>query len=329
MLIIDQQDVQRSLGMPAAIAAMRRALIALDRGDALQPLRSSVCLPPEGATCWLMPAYAGAPGRLGVKVLTAFEGNAGSAYETHQGGVLLFGDHGELLALIDATAITAIRTAAVSAVATDALARKDASRLAVLGSGAQALSHLEAMLHVRQIAYTTVWSRNAEHAERFARTAGEKLGVDVKVSATVAATVRDADIICTTTAARAPILDGALVSAGTHINAVGSGSATQRELSSAVVSAASVYVDRIESALHEAGEIVIAIADGTITDAHIIGELGAVLTGRIRARLTNAEITLFKSVGLGVEDVAAASVIHTECLRSGGGKRVKFGAARD
>ena len=328
MLIVDQQDVQRTFGMPAAIDVMRRALIALDRGEALQPLRSSFSLPVDGAMCWLMPAYAGSPASLGVKVLTAFAGNATSGHETHQGAVLLFGEHGELLALIDATSITATRTAAVSAVATDALARHDATRLAILGSGAQAMSHLNAMIQVRRIAHATVWSRNAEHAEHFARAAGDRLDVDVKVCRTVAQAVADADIICTATGAQAPILDGGLVRPGAHINAVGSGSGMHREISSVVVRDATVYVDRMESAMREAGEIGLAIADGTITAAHIRGEIGAVLTGRIDGRRSAREITLFKSVGLGVEDVAAARAIYVECMRNGFGTDVRFGVPK-
>ena len=327
MLIVNQQNVRRTFGMPAAIDVMRHALIALDRSEALQPLRSSFSLPVEGAMCWLMPAYAGSPASLGVKVLTAYSGNAGSAHDTHQGAVLLFGEHGELLALIDATSITATRTAAMSAVATDALARPDANRLAILGSGAQAMSHLEAMSQVRRIVHTTVWSRTVEHAERFARAAADRLGVDVEVARTVAAAVAEADIVCTVTGAQTPILDYGLMRRGTHINAVGSGSAVHREISSAVVRDATVYVDRIESALREAGEIVLAIADGTITGAHIRGEIGAVLSGRIGGRQSADEVTLFKSVGLGVEDVAAARMIYAECVRNGLGTDVQFGVS--
>ncbi|MDQ2667378.1 MAG: ornithine cyclodeaminase family protein [Gemmatimonadota bacterium] len=327
MLIVDKQDVERTFAMPVAIRVMREALMALDRGEALQPPRASVSLPPAGAMCWLMPAYAGHPASLGVKVLTAFAGNAGSAFDTHQGAVLLFGDHGELLALVDATSITATRTAAVSAVATDALARADATRLAILGSGAQAMSHMAAMREVRSISMTTVWSRSVDHADRFARAVGDAFDVDVQVCRTVAQAVADADIICTATGAQTPILDDGLIRRGVHINAVGSGSAMHRELSSAVVRDAVVYVDRIESALREAGEIVLAIADGTITDAHIQGEIGAVLTGRVHGRRSDGEVTLFKSVGLGVEDVAAASAIHAACVRQGFGTQVSFGVS--
>ena len=325
MLVITQQDVRRTLGMPAAIDAMRHALVALESGEAVQPDRTSFRLPVAENVCWLMPAYVGSPASLGVKVLTAFPGNAGTAHETHQGAVLLFGAHGELLALIDATSITAIRTAAVSAVATDALARADAQRLAILGSGAQAMSHLEAMRCVRRISSVRVWSRSAVHAGRFATAARARLDTAVDVSETVADAVADADIICTTTAAHTPILEAALVRPGTHINAVGSGSAEHRELSTEVLASARVYVDRMASALREAGDILLAIADGGMTASQVAGELGAVLTGRIRGRQSDSEITIFKSVGLGIEDVAAAGLIYQECVRLGLGNEVAFG----
>ena len=327
MLIVSQQDVERTFTMPVAIEAMRDVLIALDRGEALQPLRSSVDLPGDRGKCWLMPAYAGAPASLGVKVLTAFPGNAGTPHATHQGAVLLFGEHGELLALIDATSITAIRTAAVSAVATDVLARPDAARLAILGSGAQAASHLVAMSCVRKLSRVTLWSRNADNAERFVRFARDELHVDVYQCDTVADAVLDADIICTTTAADTPILEAELVRPGAHINAVGSGSATARELSGSLVKNASVYVDRMESALSEAGEIVLAIADGVITTEDVAGEVGAVLTGRLPGRRATTEITLFKSVGLGAEDVASARAIYSACLKCGAGTRVNPGSS--
>jgi len=306
---------------------MRDVLVQLDRGEALQPLRLSITLPGAAGTCWLMPACAGTPSLLGVKVLTAFPGNAGTSHDTHQGAVLLFGLHGELLALIDATSITAIRTAAVSAVATDALARADAKTLAILGSGAQAMSHLEAMLTVRPIARTFVWSRSAANAERFAREARERIGTEVMVCADVASAVAGADIICTTTAATMPILEAGLVRRGAHINAVGSGSPAHRELAAGVVRDARVFVDRVESALHEAGDIVLAMAEGVIRASHLVGELGAVLSGRLAGRRTPDDITLFKSVGLGVEDVAAAQTIFSAAMNHGIGITIPFGNA--
>ena len=326
MLVVNQQDAERALSMPAAIDAMRQVLVALDRGDAMQPLRSSFELPGTSDRCWLMPAFAGSPAMLGVKVLTAFHGNAGTPFDAHQGAVLLFGEHGELLALVDATSITATRTAAVSAVATDTLARPEATRLAILGSGAQARSHLDAMACVRPIAHVSVWSATAAHAERFAYGAKERVGVGVEVCTNVEQAVRDADIICTATATPTPIVEASMVPHGAHINAVGSGIASHRELASEVVRDARVYVDRLESAMNEAGDIVLAIADGTIAAAHVVGEIGAVLAGHLDGRRSADEITLFKSVGLGAEDVAAASAIYRTCLANGMGTRVPFGA---
>lgn len=326
MLVVNRQDVERTLSMPVAIAAMRDVLVALDRGHAVQPLRSSFELPGTTDRCYLMPAYAGTPAALGVKVLTAVHGNAATRFDVHQGAVLLFGTHGEVLALIDATSITATRTAAVSAVATDALARPEAAHLAILGSGAQAQSHLEAMACIRPIARVSVWSREREHAERFARRARASSGLAVEVHESVAAAVHGADIICAATAAHAPILAAGDLPRGAHINAVGSGSPSHRELASDVVRDSRVYVDRLESAINEAGDIVLAIADGAISEHHIVGELGAVLTGRIDGRRSPDEITLFKSVGLGAEDVAAASAIYHACLANASGTRVEFGA---
>ncbi|CAN5894454.1 ornithine cyclodeaminase family protein [soil metagenome] len=328
MLVVNRQEVERAMSMPAAIGAMREVLLALEQGRALQPLRSSFELPGTHNRCWLMPAYAGSPASLGVKVLTAFHGNAGSSFDAHQGAVLLFGEHGELLALIDATSITATRTAAVSAVATDVLARTDASRLAILGSGAQAQSHLEAMACVRSLAQVRVWSRTAAHAERFARAAADRMDVAVTVCTTVHDAVRDADIICVTTAAQSPVVTAGMVPRGAHVNAVGSGSALHRELASEVVRDARVYVDRLESALQEAGDIVLAIADGTISETHLVGEVGSVLSGRVPGRGSVDEITLFKSVGLGAEDVAAATAVYARCVAEGLGTRVSFGADR-
>lgn len=326
MLVVNRQDVERAMSMPAAIDAMREVLVALDEGRAIQPLRSSFELPGTDHCCWLMPAFAGSPALLGVKVLTAFHGNAGTPFDVHQGAVLLFGAHGELLALIDATSITATRTAAVSAVATDVLARADSTHLAILGAGAQATSHLDAMMCARPIVHVSVWSRTTEHAERFARAARQRVDARVDVCGSVREAVQGADIICATTAAHSAIVEAGMVPSGAHINAVGSGSPSHRELSGQVVRDARVYVDRLESALQEAGDIVLAIADGTISDTHIVGEIGAVLTGRVEGRRSALEITLFKSVGLGAEDVAAASAIYRACLANGCGTRVEFGA---
>ena len=327
MLIVNQQEVTQALTMRRAIGAMRETLVALERGTAIQPRRTMMKLPGEQAF-WIMPSYAGAPASLGIKVLTAFPDNLGTPFDTHQGAVLLFGDHGELLAIVDATAMTAIRTAAVSGVATDALARPDSSVLAILGSGTQAMSHVEAVAVVRPITRVCVWSRTPANAERFARDASARLQIDVAASGSVERAVGDADVICTTTAARTPVLRSEWLRPGVHINAIGSGTPTDREVDGATVRGARVFVDRMESAMNEAGDLLLAIAEGAIVAADIAGQLGAVLTGSVPGRRTAAEVTLFKSVGLGAEDVAAARATYDECRRLGLGLDVGFGGAR-
>ena len=327
MLIIPHQVVEQVFTMSTAIDVMRDALLLLERGDAVQPMRMAMPVPGDRGTFWIMPGLVGTPATLGLKALTAYPGNHGTAFEAHQGAVLLFGDHGELLALVDATALTATRTAAVSAVATAALARPDASELAILGAGSQAMSHIEAMACVRPVSRVRVWSRTAAHAERGARSARERFGLKVVACVSVEEAVAGADIICTATGAQRAILERRWVQPGTHINAVGSGSSSARELAGDVLGSARVFVDNRESALREAGDIILAISDGLFAANDIIGDLGGVLAGRVVGRSTADEITVFKSVGLAVEDVAAARATYDACLRLGVGQHVAFGAA--
>ena len=327
MLIINHRDVDQVFTMPVASDVMREALLSLDRGNAVQPMRTTMTLPDDRGIFWIMPAVGGTPASLGLKALTACPGNHGTAFDTHQGAVLLFGEHGELLALVDATALTATRTAAVSAVATEALARADATELAILGSGSQAMPHLQAMMCVRSITRVRVWSRTAAHADRFAKAANDRFGLVVTTRDSVQAAVDGADIICTATGALHPILERRWVHSGTHINAVGSGSPAARELGGDVLQAARVFVDRTDSALREGGDVVLAIGDGLFAAGDIAGDVGAVLAGRVVGRSSPDEITLFKSVGLAVEDVAAARATYDACRQLGLGHDVPFGAA--
>ena len=327
MLIINHRDVEQVFTMPIAIDVMREALLSLERGDAVQPARIAMTLPGDRGIFWIMPAVGGTPASLGLKALTAYPCNHGTAFDTHQGAVLLFGEHGELLALVDATALTATRTAAVSAVATAVLARPDAAELAILGSGSQAMAHVHAMMCVRPISRVRVWSRTSAHADSFATSASEQCGLAVTAHDSVQAAVDGAGIICTTTGAQRPILERRWIRAGTHINAVGSGSRGAREIDGDTLRTARVFVDRTDSALREAGDIVLAIGDGQFTAGDIAGDLGAVLAGHIAGRSRPDEITLFKSVGLAVEDVAAARATYDTCRRLGLGHDVPFGTA--
>jgi ornithine cyclodeaminase/alanine dehydrogenase-like protein (mu-crystallin family) len=323
VLVISHADVVRLLPMEACVEVMADVLRATSRGGAVLPLRSVVWMPDRTGMIGLMPGFIDEPTSLGLKVVSIFPGNHGTGYDSHQGVVMLFETrHGTPIAIIDASSITAIRTAAVSAVATRALARADAGDLAILGAGVQAATHLAAMRAVRTIRRVRVWSRNRDHAQRFAD--GSPVAVEVMASARDA--VDGADLICTTTAAKEPILEGAWLAPGAHVNAVGACFAATRELDTAAVVRARLVVDRLESALAESGDFLIPRAEGAIGDDHIAGELGDVLLGQLAGRRSDDELTLFKSLGIAVEDLAAAHHIYTQALATGSGVSVPLGA---
>jgi len=277
----------------------------------------------------LMPAYLGAPRSLGLKVISFLPGNHGSDRDSHQGAVLLFDTKdGRLLAVIDASSITAIRTAAVSGLATRLLAREDAGDLAILGSGVQASAHLQAMRSVRSLRRVRVCSGTFERAQTFARHHEAQLGIAIEPVEEAQSAVAGADLICTATSSREPVLFGAWLSEGAHINAVGACFAGTRELDTPAVLRSRLYVDRKESALAEAGDFLIPRSEGAIGDDHIVGELGEVVAGRLPARRSPDEITLFKSLGIAIEDLAAAAAIHDRARRLGKGIAVDFGGHR-
>jgi ornithine cyclodeaminase len=287
-------------------------------------------LPDRTGAVAMMPGYLENLRAAGVKVISVFPGNLGTPYDSHQGAVLLFeGEHGRLLAVIDATAITAIRTAAVSGVATRVLAKGDAGDLAILGSGTQARTHLEAMLLARDVRRVRVWSRSREHADAFAERESARHGIEVEVMPAAREAVEGADLICTTTSSSDPVLEGAWLSPGAHINAVGSALATARELDTEAVVRSRLYVDRRESALAESGDFLVPKEEGVVGDDHIVGELGEVLTGAAPARTSPEEITLFESLGLAIEDLASAHHIHRKAMETGIGTRVELGGGRD
>ena len=322
VLVLSHADVVRLLTMEACIEVMAEALRTTSSGGAVLPLRSVVWMPDRTGMIGLMPGFLDPPQSLGLKVVSIFPGNHGTGFDSHQGVVMLFDTgHGSPQAIIDASSITAIRTAAVSGVATRALAQGDAGDLAILGSGVQAATHLAAMRAVRKIRRVRVWSRNPANARRFAATSP----VTIEVMPTVRAAVESADLVCTTTATREPILEGAWLAPGAHINAVGACFAATRELDTAAVARSRLIVDRRESTLAESGDFLLARADGAITDDHILGELGDLLLGRFVGRRASDEVTLFKSLGIAVEDLAAAHYIYTQAVTRGGGVSVPLG----
>jgi ornithine cyclodeaminase/alanine dehydrogenase-like protein (mu-crystallin family) len=330
ILIVPQADVPRLLPIGACIEAMEAVFRQLALGRAILPLRQVMWLPGQAAALAAMPAFLEEPRALGLKAIGYFPSNQGTPEDSHQGAVLLFEpDRGRILAIIDATAITAIRTAAVSGLATRVLAREDAGDLAILGSSVQARTHLEAMLLARRIRRVRVASRRFENARRFAARESRRHGIEVEPVERARDAVAGADIICTVTSSKEPVLLGNWISAGAHINAVGSSIPGARELDTAAVVGSRLYVDRRESALGEAGDLLGPIREGAIGENHIRGELGEVLLGRIPGRESPEDVTLFESLGLAVEDLAAAHAVYLRATAEGAGHSVALGGNRE
>ena len=329
-LVIGQREVRRLLPVGDCIEVMADALAALARGEAAQPLRTVHRLPGSGRLIAVMPGHLGPIDAPGVKVISVFGGNHGTELDTHQGAVLLFeGARGRLVAVIDATEVTAIRTAAVSGLATRVLAREDAGDLALLGSGTQARTHLAAMALVRRLRRVRVWSRDAARAAAFAAAAAGDHACEVIAVASPRDAVSGADLVCTVTASPSPVVEGKWLAPGAHVNAVGACVATARELDGEAMARGRVVVDRRESALSEAGDLILARAEGAVGDDHIAAELGEVLVGRCEGRRASGEITIFKSLGLAIEDIAAAQVIYERARRDGAGTAIDLGGRRD
>jgi ornithine cyclodeaminase len=327
--LLTHRDVRELLPMNECVDVMATALAALSRGDVTLPLRTMMWLPEKIGLLGLMPAYLGDPRCFGLKAISFMPANMGTEYESHQGAVLLFEDeHGQLLAVIDASSITGIRTAAASGLATRLLARENAGDLALLGSGVQAASHLEAMGVVRNLRRVRVWSRDTEGAEAFAEREGRRLGISIETASSARGAVKGADIICTTTGAKEPILAGEWLSPGAHVNAVGACFPTARELDTDAVRRSRFYVDCRESTLNEAGDFLIPRREGAIGDDHIVGEIGDVVLGKVEGRRSPEEITVFKSLGIAIEDLASAHHIYKKAVASDRGLRADLGGKR-
>jgi ornithine cyclodeaminase/alanine dehydrogenase-like protein (mu-crystallin family) len=328
LLAIDGPTVRRLLPMDRCIDLMADALASLARGHAANPLRSVLMLPFETAApsaLATMPAALGDPPALGVKIISVYPGNHEAGIESHQGFVLLFEpEHGSPVALIDAIEITAIRTAAVSGLATRLLARSEGSELAILGSGTQARSHLAAMRTVRPIRRVRAWSPHPERLAAFVRGAMEP-DLDVEAASDARSAVEGADIVCTVTASREPVLEGEWLAAGAHVNAVGASQPSSRELDNEAVRRSRLFVDRRESAERESGDYLIPLREGAIGDDHIVAEIGEVAAGMAAGRRSADEVTLFKSLGLAIEDLAAARWVHHRAVETGSGVSVPLG----
>lgn len=297
VMYLDEADVRQLLRMDEVIPAMEEALSAFSSGRVVQPVRQIVPVQEHQGLLGVMPAYSGHA--LGAKLVTVYPLN--TALPTHMAVIQLFHpETGEPLVTMDGRLITEVRTAAVSAVATRYLARPEASVLAILGSGVQARSHLEALRLVRDFQEIRVWS--PRHGQRFA----EEFGITAAGSPQEA--VEGADVIVTVTTSPTPIVEGTRVSPGTHINAVGGPRPEWRELDDEVLRRSTLYVDSREAAAVESGDVIAAGAD------RIAGEIGQVVNSEVPGRTSPEEITVFKSLGLAVEDVVTADLVYRKAL---------------
>lgn len=317
VLVLSHTDVMAALTEQQCADAMREVLSAHARGETFMPLRSLMAPPEAKGYMGLMPAWRGGqPDVFALKAICLMPGNPERGLDAHQGTVTLFdGETGVPTAILDASAVTEIRTAAVSAVATDALARRDARVLAIIGAGVQARAHLKALRRVRDFEEVRVYSRSESHAAR----------LEASVASSAQEAVRDADVIVTATNSREPVIRRDWLAPGVHINAIGASTISASEIDTATVADCALFADSRESLRHEAGEFQLAIEEGLISgEEHVRGELGEVLVGLVSGRLSDDEITVFRSLGLAVEDLAAAVRAVANARLRGLGREVEI-----
>lgn len=310
MLFLDGAAVRAELTYERCIAIVRKAMIAFSLGETRQVLRSIIPLA-QGRMFGVMPGAMGERGVFGAKLVSVFPENFSLGRPSHQGVVALFDpENGAPVCIADASAITAIRTASASAAASDALARPDASRLALLGYGEQAHAHAHAISKVRRLSSVCIWGRSGERAQRLAATLADELGIVAVAALSAEGAVADADIVCTVTAAKEPILEARWLRPGTHLNIVGSSYAGPAEVDNATVAAARFIVDSRASVVAQGAEFIRAREAGLVDESCIVGEIGEVFAGRIDGRRSDGEITAYKSLGHVVQDLAAAWALY-------------------
>jgi len=318
MLVINKSDIEQLLSPEQCVELMDSAMRRTSEGRVVLPLRQFMALPRRDGKLGLMPGYLDEPPCFGVKIVSKFSRPPGNPHGTHVGAVMLFdADSGLPCALLEGGTLTALRTAAASALATRTLARPDAHRLAIIGCGEQARRHIEALLQVRPINCIRIWGRSPERLEAFLDALVLPRGVSARAASSVAEAVGEADIVCTVTSAAEPVLQGAWLPRGVHLNLVGSAVPGTAEVDSDCVAHARYYVDYRAAALLQAGELLRAMETGRVSKDHIVGELGEVLLGRVPGRQSDSEITLYKSLGIAAQDLAAAHFVYRRALEEG------------
>jgi len=326
--LLPARDIREALDMPQAIEAVRKAFIQLSQGKAVLPLRTPLSVEKHEGTILFMPAYLPDSGSLGAKIVSVFPRNPDSGLPTiHAVVILCEAETGRPAAVMDGTYLTALRTGAASGVATDCLARPEAASAAVIGAGIQGRTQLEAVCWVRKIRTAWVYDTRKEAAVLFARelrATGGPFPDDIRVAESSREAVADADIVCTATTSKVPVFRDACLKEGAHVNGIGSFTPDMQEIPEETVSRARVFVDSKAACLEEAGDLILPLKKGMITEAHIQGEIGEVASGNLPGRVSDQEITFFKSVGLAVQDMAVAGEILRNAASRGLGMEVEF-----
>jgi ornithine cyclodeaminase len=327
MRILTASDVARLLPHSRCIPAMREVMRLTSEREVVLPLRQFMNVPGTAGKLGLMPGYVARPAGFGVKIVSKFPRPPGAAHGSHVGAVLLFdAAEGLPLALLDGGMLTAIRTASTTAMATDVLARPDASSLLLVGCGEEAEHHLAALREVRAFERIAAWGRDAARAAAFAARMTRRHGRPVEAVVDLAAAVARADVICTVTSAATPVLHGQWLQPGQHVNLVGSAIPTTAEADSEVVRRSRFFVDYREAAMAAAGELLEAIRSGVVGAGHLRAEIGEVLLGRAPGRESASDITLYKSLGVTSQDLAAAQIVYAAALEQGVGLDVDLSA---
>ncbi len=329
MIILSTEDVAELLPMGEAIEIVSAAMVEVANGKTTLPLRSIIPVG-DGNFMGMMPGVMQNPACYGIKLVSLFPNNPKFGFSSHQGAMVMFeASHGAAIAMMNSDLLTAIRTSAASGVATRSLARADSSNLTIIGTGEQAQHHLDAMVEVRPISDVVIAGRSLESADRlaekFVQKHGQKYGqINFSTTTDIKQAVGDADIICTVTAADEPLLFGEWIKSGTHLNVVGSSIPSKREIDTELVLRSKLFVDYRISTMAQAGEVILAIKESNITAEHILAEIGEVISGSSAGRQSDEEITLYRSLGVAAQDLAAAFYVVEQAKIRGMGTEISL-----
>ena len=327
--IVNHEDVQAMLSLAECVEVLERTFGLAKKDPVLTPPRVPMVLG-EQRIFSSMAAYVGGLNRVGAKINTVFSVNSGGRFHIHQGAILVFEtEHGCLSAIVDAAAITNLRTAAASALATKLLTDDRPMNLAILGAGTQGIQHFRAMNEVRTLSGGTVWDISPDRAEALAQLARQQTGRDFRAVPTAAEAAAAADLICVATPASEPVLRGDWIKPGAHVNSIGFSGPAGRELDNQMLKKSRLYVDWLETILYDCGDILVPLKEGVLRREDIIGDLGDMVNGTVPLRLASEEITLFKATGVSIEDLACADYLSQKARREGRGTRVEFGGLNE